>query len=539
MDAKTLSSSFGRSSVYTSMIACGGGKNGSDSHANFAVATSHRVRNNPSASNHGVRACSPAPKRPSHLPLAVAAMMPPAMINAAIASAWVRDQSLKSSHNRHESPKPTHARLANTPVPLASNDVGSDSGRPANAAPSSTDCGSATVLDAEYVDINPLRKFRCIGARLEDGDELQIVRIGLELLLEHRPYRVMMMGVIPDHRLQILQARGLRRIGLERCRGLVRILRGKHRRIEQRLRDGARDVGLVTHKTAAQSHDAAGLVVVLAVKIGGDFLIGRVLQPEISDRIGGKERLDFALFDRELQEIAGIGPPIDVLVGIDALLGELDREKILVRSCEVADRDDLALEVGKLVDARIRARRNAHAATMGSSGDLDVRALLERFQPAQWHAEPGICLASRDSFQELICRSTVVHQLDVQVLLLEKAVVDGDGKRREADCAGVPGQFQFSRRAGRRRRIGGGLADRELREIDVWRRSAERKGLRAEYAHRRRKRRRGSRAQQYTAIEQRPILHISRHLLLLLSTAWSRHRRNAMTLRPGPVFTFA
>jgi len=32
------------------MIACGGGKNGSDSHANFAVATSHRVRNNPSAS---------------------------------------------------------------------------------------------------------------------------------------------------------------------------------------------------------------------------------------------------------------------------------------------------------------------------------------------------------------------------------------------------------------------------------------------------------------------------------------------------------
>src|SRR5258708_19184339 len=166
---------------------------------------------------------------------------------------------------------------------------------------------------------------------------------------------------------------------------------------------------------------------------------------------------------------------------------------------------------------------------MGSSGDLDVKALLEQFQPAQCHAEPGYLLASGDRCRESIGRSTVVHQLDVQVLLLEKAVVDGDGKRREADCAGVPGQFQFSRRAGRRRRIGGGLADRE---IDVWRRSAERKGLRAEYAHRRRKYRRGSRAQQYTAIEQRPILHISCHLLLLLSTAWSRHRRNAMTLRP-------
>src|SRR5882724_6761480 len=228
------------------MIACGGGKNGSGSHANFAVATSHKVRNNPSASSHGVRACSPAPKPPSHLPLAVAVTMPPAMINATIASAWVRDQSPKSSHNRHESPKPTHARPANTPVPLANNDVGSDIGWPANAAPSSIDCGSAAVLDAEYVDINPLRKFRCVGALLEDGDELQIVRIGLQLLLEHGPYRVVMMGVIPNHCLQILEARSLGRVGLERRRGLVRVLRGEHRGIEQRLRDRTRDLGLLT-----------------------------------------------------------------------------------------------------------------------------------------------------------------------------------------------------------------------------------------------------------------------------------------------------
>src|SRR5258708_3008440 len=288
------------------MIACGGGKNGSDSHANFAVATSHRVRNNPSASNHGVRACSPAPNRPSHLPLAVAAMMAAAMINGAIASAWVRDQSLKSSHNRHESPKPTHARLANTPVPLASNDVGSDSGRPANAAPSSTDCGSATVSDAEYVDINLLRTFRCVGARLETGDELQIVRIGLQLLLEHGPYRVVMMGVIPNHRLQILQARGLGRVGLERCRGLVRVLRSEHGGIEQRLRDRTRDPGLLAHQPARQSNDAAGLVLVFAVQVVGDLLIGAVLQPEIRDWIRSKERLHFALLSGKLQHVSCI-----------------------------------------------------------------------------------------------------------------------------------------------------------------------------------------------------------------------------------------
>ena len=92
--------------------------------------------------------------------------------------------------------------------------------------------------------------------------------------------------------------------------------------------------------------------------------------------------MDLALLDRELQKVTGIGAPIDVLVRIDALLGELDREKILVRSAEIADRDDLALEIGELVDAGIGARQHAHAAAMGPGGDLDVKALLQRLQPA-------------------------------------------------------------------------------------------------------------------------------------------------------------
>ena len=75
---------------------------------------------------------------------------------------------------------PQQARQAEADPRQAREDAGSagaattsasDSGRPASAAPSSTDCGSATVLDAEYVDIDPLRKFCRVGARLEDGDE--------------------------------------------------------------------------------------------------------------------------------------------------------------------------------------------------------------------------------------------------------------------------------------------------------------------------------------------------------------------------------
>src|SRR5467141_1411656 len=357
------------------MIACGGGKNGSGSQANFAVATSHRDRNNPRTSSHGARCCNPLPKRPSNLPLAVAARMPPAIINAATASSCVRDQSPRSGHNRHERPKPTHITLANTPTPPARIDEGSESECPSSAAPSSADCGNATVLDAEYIDIDPLRKFRCIGAWLEDGNALQVVRVSLEFLLEHGAHGMVMVGVIPHHRLQILQARGLGRVGLERRRGLVRVLRREHRCVEQRLCDRARNLRLLVDKAAAQSDDAAGLVLVLTIQVGGDFLIGAVLQPEVSDRIGGKERLDFAFLDGELQQITRIGTPIDVLVGVDAPLCELDREEILVRPSEIADRDDLALEVGKLVDARIRARQNAHATAMSASRYLDVKPL--------------------------------------------------------------------------------------------------------------------------------------------------------------------
>src|SRR5882672_8298999 len=143
------------------MMDCGGGKNGSGSHANFAVATSHRVRNNADTSSHGARRCRPAPKLPSRVPATVATKIPPETTNAAAASSWVRDQSPISRHHRQDTPNPTHARLANTPVPPDGKETGSVSGRASIAAPSSADCASATALDAEYVDIDPLRKFGC------------------------------------------------------------------------------------------------------------------------------------------------------------------------------------------------------------------------------------------------------------------------------------------------------------------------------------------------------------------------------------------
>jgi len=76
---------------------------------------------------------------------------------------------------------------------------------------------------------------------------------------------------------------------------------------------------------------------------------------------------------------------------------------------------------------------------MGPGGDLDVKSLLQRLQPAQGHAEAGIGLARGDGFQQLIGRTAVIDQFDVEIVLLEEAVIDRDRKRREAHRAGIPG----------------------------------------------------------------------------------------------------
>src|SRR5580698_9662256 len=153
-------------------MACGGGNNGSGSQANLAVATSHTARNRPSASSHGAHDCNPDPKRPSTADNRIA----PPITNAAIATSCVRDQSPRSGHSKHESPKPIQARLANAAAQVLVTNAGNDSGPVANAAPSSADCGSAVTLDAaEYIDIDPLRKFRRVRAWLEYGYQLQVV----------------------------------------------------------------------------------------------------------------------------------------------------------------------------------------------------------------------------------------------------------------------------------------------------------------------------------------------------------------------------
>ncbi len=103
---------------------------------------------------------------------------------------------------------------------------------------------------------------------------------------------------------------------------------------------------------------------------------------------------------------------------------------------------------------------------MGAGDDLDVEALLQRLQPAQRHAQARIGFPGGNGFEKLVRRAAVVDQLDIEVLLLEEAVIDGDRQRRKADRAGIPGELQFARCTGERGRLRCGPADRKFGEID-------------------------------------------------------------------------
>src|SRR5580704_17789977 len=75
-----------------------------------------------------------------------------------------------------------------------------------------------SVSDREYVDIDALCEFGGVGRRLEHGDRLEILRIGLQLALQHLADGVVMVRVVADHALDIFVSGSLRRVGLERLR---------------------------------------------------------------------------------------------------------------------------------------------------------------------------------------------------------------------------------------------------------------------------------------------------------------------------------
>ena len=210
---------------------------------------------------------------------------------------------------------------------------------------------------------------------------------------------------------------------------------------------------------------AAGAVGVFGVQVGGDLGQAVAVADHPAERIAEGEGLDFTLLQRDRQQVGRKDLPGYVGQWVEAELGEADGKEVLIRRAQVGGADGLALQVFQRSDAAGLGCQQAHAAAVGGGGDADVESLLQRFQPAQRHADPGIGLAGGNRLQQLIGGTAEVDQLDVQVALFEKAFLHRDRNVDHADRGGVPGQFQGPLVRDHRDRHGrGSMADRRAGE---------------------------------------------------------------------------
>jgi hypothetical protein len=142
----------------------------------------------------------------------------------------------------------------------------------------------------------------------------------------------------------------------------------------------------------------------------------------------------------------------------------LDCKEILVGTGEIADRDDLSLQIGEFVHARISAGQNAQAATRVPEAILTSNPCSSGFSQRNTMPIPASVLARSDGLQKLIGRPVVINQLDIKILLLKEAIVNRHRNRHIANRIDSPRKFQFPRRP-REHGFGRRFASRGLRPV--------------------------------------------------------------------------
>ena len=134
-----------------------------------------------------------------------------------------------------------------------------------------------------------------------------------------------------------------------------------------------------------------------------------------------------------------------------------------MRACHVGDADGLSLQALEAVERRVFGRQQVQTAAVGTGGELDVKTLLQRLQPAKRHPHPGVGLAGGDRLQQHIGGVTEVNKLNVEVIFTENLLLLGDGDRREAYRAFVDRQLDLVGLRQAQRRMG--IAAGHLRHI--------------------------------------------------------------------------
>ena len=96
--------------------------------------------------------------------------------------------------------------------------------------------------------------------------------------------------------------------------------------------------------------------------------------------------------------------------------------------------------------------KQALAAAMRADEELDVEALLERLQPVADQSGAGVGLAGRERLDQRLAAGALVEQFNVEIVLGVDALGDAEAERRMAGGDLGPGEPNFRRGRGDRRR---------------------------------------------------------------------------------------
>jgi hypothetical protein len=100
------------------------------------------------------------------------------------------------------------------------------------------------------------------------------------------------------------------------------------------------------------------------------------------------------------------------------------------------------------------------AAAVDAGGDPNVKALLQRLEPAQSQPETGIRLAGRNRLQQLVGRSAEIDKFDIEIVLGENSAFLCDRRGRRTGRIRIPGELDLMRRTLQRFAARGNVANR-------------------------------------------------------------------------------
>lgn len=168
---------------------------------------------------------------------------------------------------------------------------------------------------------------------------------------------------------------------------------------------------------------------------------GVALFDQVEIRVAVGNGLDLALLGGHIQQVGRVDAPFDVLVHIQAALGQVDGIELLGRAVEIGHADGLALErAGVQRDAGRLQADQAQAAAVHAADELDIQPRLQRLDPAVDQARARIGLARGQRLQQLVGRAAPVQQLHVQAVALEEAALQRHGNGRMAEAGLAPGK---------------------------------------------------------------------------------------------------